>query len=336
MLFVFFCVALLLGAECRPENSSHKPIPESSSIDLETTVASISTDKGYEVTHNFYSTLSSAGDNSTPDHTEDPTTEAISKSHHTPTPEPSNKESTPYAPGKELDSEEAETSRAPTVTCQNDTSFSRLPPLNSLRHADIYRHYHLGPDEFNAKFLLDALERIVKHPADEIADEMWKINDIRFLSGEFDEHATFGQLAHSALNDSKGTIFEDLIRFKVANALQFHAVVYLKILIATDFNDYQPKDKIHKFAILRDIRSARKKRQLGKVVRILRYSLSKGDVPYVEIEDAMELLKQFTWMGESFDKLLNEQMWIADKIREYLEKYAHDSYSDESSTGEDF
>lgn len=59
-----------------------------------------------------------------------------------------------YSPDTELSNVETKITRVPTAVCKNDTSFSRLLPLNSLRHADIYKYYSLGSDEFNAKFLM--------------------------------------------------------------------------------------------------------------------------------------------------------------------------------------
>ncbi|EYB81966.1 hypothetical protein Y032_0370g109 [Ancylostoma ceylanicum] len=333
MLFVFFGVAaLLLGAECRVGSSLKRDQPSLKNKHdfdyLGTTLVN-----PYKIRGPFPSTSeNSAEDHPTPISIEDHTADDTTRLYHKSPAGPNSEEYSTFKPSTELASEETGATRAPTVVCKNDTSFSRLPALNSLRHADIYRHYQLGSDEFNAKFLLDALERIVKHSHEEIEDAMWKINDINFLTGDFDEEATFSDLARHALNDSKGTIFEDLVRFKVANALQFHAVVYLKTLIARDFGDYHPQDRMGNFAILRDLRSARKRRQIGKATRILRASLAKGEVPYVEIEDAIELLRQFRWMGESFEGLLNEQSWISSEIRKYLGKYVEDSHPDSSNS----
>ncbi|KAK6766888.1 hypothetical protein RB195_026262 [Necator americanus] len=209
-----------------------------------------------------------------------------------------------------------------TVSCQNETSFANLPNLNAFHYTDIYKYYNLGTDNFNAMFLMNALEEIVKYPPKNISDAIERCNQIPLLTKSFDEEHTFRFLAQQALQDSKDTIFEDLVRFKVANTLQFHAVLYLKVVLAKD--DLEEKSKGVRPHMLRIAPTFTKfARHLKKAYRLLGRSISRGDVPYWEIEDAIELVTNNNYeitKGLS-QTLLMESKWINGKILEYLGKY---------------
>ncbi|VDM73509.1 unnamed protein product [Strongylus vulgaris] len=65
----------------------------------------------------------------------------------------------------------------------------------------------------------------------------------------------------------------------------------------------------------------RLRRQLGRATQLLRKSLAKGDVPYADIEDSIDLIMNNVHMSHKFDTLLEERNYVNRMFAEHLEKY---------------
>ncbi|EYB96223.1 hypothetical protein Y032_0152g2869 [Ancylostoma ceylanicum] len=203
--------------------------------------------------------------------------------------------------------------------------------LNSLQYADIYHPYSLLYDddesamnvEYDLNYLKDAIDTINALPHEKVSNIVRNTKYMRFLTGQFDGDVTLKELVNDALEATKGTILENLVRFRVANKLQFIAVLFVKAVVnegiykdnfvgsaKAGIEGYNNGINQHYHRLKKGIRT------LGKAIKV-------GDVRYDAIEDVIDLFKTVHFEHRNFKNILEEQEWIDEQILGVLEKYAH-------------
>ncbi|KHJ94238.1 hypothetical protein OESDEN_05835 [Oesophagostomum dentatum] len=118
--------------------------------------------------------------------------------------------------------------------------------------------------------------------------------------------ALFEGIVEEVLKDSKGTPFEDLVKFNIANLVNKQILYYLAIK-----KDLFGPEKRHL--------NSQDRRQLEKAMQFLEDSIIPQSVAFAHVRYAMDMLKNY---GDVYRTIQQEEDWITGKIGETLHKIA--------------
>ncbi|CAJ0609667.1 unnamed protein product [Cylicocyclus nassatus] len=165
--------------------------------------------------------------------------------------------------------------------------------LSSLANFNLYRYYDLENKDYNMEFFLNAFKKLDDYPNCTLAKHIALVETIPFLMEDYPgrETRTVRSLVEEALEKSKNTAIEDIVKFRVAYTLQLNAIFYLNALFNKDNLEWNIKlikeeDEVEVTEEMKKEAS----RDLGAVVRILRKAVTTGDVPEADVRHSLGLL----------------------------------------------
>ncbi|KHJ78060.1 hypothetical protein OESDEN_22320 [Oesophagostomum dentatum] len=197
---------------------------------------------------------------------------------------------------------------SPTSGAENVTEPSSI---NSLQITGYLNEYELDDREYDKEFFKATLREIETDMDDSTSWQYEILSHMPLFNGNYEGY-TFKFLAMDALGTAKGLKIEashldlNLTKFVVANLIHKHVLCYLtakKHLAMMEDEGYSTRSE---------------KKELKKILEVLEETITRGDEPYYEVQNA---IKKLQWYGEIYHKIYEEQQWIQKKIDDALKNH---------------